>query len=137
MFDLRDGLARADLGPVVTLVRWAAPLFSGRLIELGRISVVAPLGGQVILGVPAVLLDWVMRDRAPPPWSVQVMRADAMLGRDGPVKFAAMAVPPAPVGGAPPPDPSAHRRSRLPVMIGAGLVLAAVALFLAVNGGGQ
>lgn len=124
-------------GAVIMLVRGITLLFPGRLIEVSRVSVVAPLGALAVLGVTLALLDWVMRDRAPPPWSVQVMRAVALLGRDGPVKFAALAVPPAAVGAALPEEPAAGRASRLPVMIGAATVLAGVALFLALNAGGQ
>lgn len=125
------------LGAVVMLVRGATLLFPGRLIEVSRISVVAPLGALAVLGVTLALLDWVMRDRAPPPWSVQVMRAVALLGQDGPVKFAALTVPPASAGAALPAEPAPGRPSRLPIMIGAGLVLGGVAAFLALNAGGQ
>lgn len=128
----------AWLGALIMLVRGITLLFPGQLVEVSRISVVAPLGAVAVLGVTLALLDWVMRDRAPPPWSVQIMRAAALLGRDGPVKFAAFAVPPAAAGATIPTDAPTGRRSRLSVLIGAGTVLAGVAIFLAMNAlGGQ
>lgn len=121
------------LGAAIMFGRGVTLLFPGQLVEVSRISVMAPLGAIAVLGVTLALLDWVMRDRAPPPWSVQFMRTVALLGRDGPVKFAALAVPPAPVGAAIPADPPARRRAHLPILIGAVVVLVAVAMFLAVS----
>ena len=122
------------LGALIALCRGLTLIFPGKLVEVSRISVMAPLGGLLVLGLSLAVLDWVMRDRAPPPWSVQIMRLVALFGRDGPVKFAAMAVPPAAVGDAPPVDePIRHRQTRLAVMLGAIVVLAGLAVFLALN----
>lgn len=111
--------------------------FPGRLVEVSRISLMAPMGGLVVLGLSLWALDWVMRDRAPPPISVQVMRLAALFGRNGPVKFAAMAVKPAAVGDVPPVDePKGQRRGRLAVMLGAMLVLAGLATFLLLSANG-
>jgi hypothetical protein len=119
---------------VVFFVRGMTLLFPGQLVEISRVSIVAPFSSTAVLGVTLALLDWVMRDRAPPPWSVQMVRLAALLGKDGPVKFAAMQVPPAAVGDALPPETLADRhRSRLPVLIGAILIVAALALFLAIS----
>lgn len=119
---------------VVFFVRGMTLLFPGQLIEISRVSAIAPFSSAAVLGVTLALLDWVMRDRAPPPWSVQLLRMVALLGRDGPVKFAALQVPPAAVGAALPGEGGSDRqRSHLPVLIGASLILAAVALFLALN----
>lgn len=119
---------------VAFFIRGMTLLFPGQLIEISRVSVVSPFSALAVLGVTLALLDWVMRDRAPPPWSVQAVRLAALLGKDGPVKFAAMQVPPAAVGDALPRETVADRhRSHLPVLIGAILIVAALALFLAVN----
>lgn len=124
-------------GALIALCRGLTLIFPGKLVEVSRISVMAPLGGLLVLGLSLAILDWVMRDRAPPPWSVQFMRLVALFGRDGPVKFAAMALPPAAVGDLPPPDePARHRRGRLAVMLGAIMVLALMAAFLAFNASG-
>lgn len=119
---------------VVFFVRGMTLLFPGDLIETSRLSAVAHLSSAAVLGITLALLDWVMRDRAPPPWSVQVLRMVALLGRDGPVKFAALQVPPAAVGDAlPSTGLDGRHRSRLPILAGAILILAMIALFLAVN----
>lgn len=125
------------LGALICFIRGMTLLFPGQLVEVSRISVMAPLGSVVVLGLSLAVLDWVMRDRAPPPWSVQVLRLAAVLGRNGPVRFAAMAVPPASVGDMPPLDePRDLRRTRLPVLIGAILIVLAIAVFLALNAPG-
>lgn len=122
------------VGALIALCRGLTLIFPGRLVEVSRISVMAPLGGLLVLGLSLAVLDWVMRDRAPPPWSVQVMRLAALMGRNGPVKFAAFAVPPAAVGDLPPVDePARHRWGRLAVMVGAVGLLLAGAAFLAAN----
>lgn len=124
-------------GAAIFFLRGMTLLFPGQLIEVSRVSAVAPLAALGVLGVVLALLDWVMRDRAPPPWSVTVMRMAALLGRDGPVRMAAMAVPPAAVGDVLPCDEAGRqRRSRLPVLIGAAAVVVAIAVFLAVNAPG-
>lgn len=122
------------MGALIALCRGLTLIFPGKLVEVSRISVMAPLGGVLVLGLSLAVLDWVMRDRSPPPWSVQVMRLAALFGRDGPVKFAAFAVPPAAIGDAPPAfEPKGERRSRLAILLGALALLAAVAAFLALN----
>lgn len=121
---------------LICFVRGMTLWFPGKLIEVSRVSIMAPLGGLVVLGLSLWVLDWVMRDRAPPPISVQIMRLAALFGRNGPVKFAAMAVKPAAVGDAPPVDePMGQRLGRLAVMMGALALLAAMAVFLAFNAG--
>lgn len=122
------------IGALIALCRGLTLIFPGKLVEVSRISIMAPLGGLLVLGLSLAVLDWVMRDRAPPPWSVQVLRLAALMGRNGPVKFAAFAVPPASVGDMPPPDePQSHRTGRLAVMLGALALLLAGAVFLALN----
>lgn len=128
--------AVAWIGAVMAFVRGATLIFPGQFVEVSRISIMAPMGALVVLGLSLALLDWVMRDRAPPPWSVQVMRLAAMLGRDGPVKFATFAVPPASVGDVPPAsEPARQRQSRLVVLLGAVAVIAVLALILALSAG--
>lgn len=122
------------VGAAIFFLRGMTLLFPGKLIETSRVSIVAPLGALAVLGVTLALLDWVMRDRAPPPWSVNAVRLVALLGANGPVQRVAMAVPPAAIGDAPPVDEPHHaRRSRLPVLIGAIFIVAGIALFLALN----
>lgn len=122
------------IGAVIMFGRGMTLLFPGQLVEVSRVSIMAPLGATAVLGVTLALLDWVMRDRAPPPWSVQAMRLVALLGRDGPVQMAALAVPPAGLtDGLPRAEAPSQRRSRLPVLIGAIVVIAAIALFVAVS----
>ncbi|RZJ47409.1 MAG: hypothetical protein EON87_00820 [Brevundimonas sp.] len=125
------------IGALIALCRGLTLIFPGKFVEVSRISIMAPLAGLLVLGLSLAVLDWVMRDRAPPPWSVQVMRLVALFGRDGPVKFAAMAVPPAAYGdAAPSEEPRRHRRGRLAIMLGAMVFIAAMAAFLALNAGG-
>lgn len=124
----------AWLGSVAMFGRGITFLFPGQLVEFSRGSVAAPLGAVAVLGVTIALLDLTMRDRAPPPWSVQVMRLVALLGRDGPIKFAALALPAAPAGVAIPTDDMRRpSRSRLPVLTGSTLVIVSIAVFLAVS----
>lgn len=125
--------ALTNLGALIMLGCGLTFLFPGRLVEVSRVSIMAPLGAVAVLGVTSALLDWVMRDRAPPPWSVQVMRLAAVFGRRSVIE-AGMAVPPAPMGASLPegaPDP--HRRSRLPILIGAAAVIVGIAVFLVLN----
>lgn len=125
--------ALTNLGAIIMLGRGLTLLFPGKLVEVSRISIMAPLGALAVLGVTLALLDWVMRDRAPPPWSVHAMRLAAVLGK-GPVIAAGLAVPPAPIGASLPPDGVDHgRRARLPILIGAVAVIIMVAAVLILN----
>lgn len=124
----------AWVGALIAVCRGLTLIFPGHLVEVSRVSVMAPLGGLLVLGLSLTVLDWVMRDRAPPPWSVQFMRVVGLLRLDGPVRLAAFMAPPAAIGDQPPPDEPPHRRwSRLAIMLGALTLLAAIAVFLAMN----
>ena len=130
----RGWRALAWLGAVAMFGRGMTFLFPGQLVEFSRGSVMAPLGAIAVLGVTIALLDLTMRDRSPPPWSVQVMRLVALIGKDGPIRFAALALPPAPAGAAIPlDDVRPPSRSRLPVLAGSTLVIVSIAVFLAVS----
>lgn len=118
---------------LICFVRGLTLWFPGQLVETSRISVMAPLGGLVPLGLSAVVLDWVMRDRAPPPWSETILRLVGLIGLNGPVKVAAMLTAPAAIGDVAPTDAVRGSRSRLLVLIGAILVATAVAVFLIVS----
>lgn len=125
--------ALTNLGALIMLCRGLTLLFPGKLVEVSRISIMAPLGALAVLGVTLALLDWVMRDRAPPPWSVHAMRLAAVFGK-GPVIAAGLAVPPAPIGAAIPQDaPDPSRRSRLPILIGAVAVIIMIAAVVILN----
>ncbi|QBX37211.1 hypothetical protein E4M02_02650 [Brevundimonas sp. S30B] len=117
---------------IVFFIRGVTLLFPGKLIETSSISFVAPMSAAAVLGVTLALLQWVQADRNPPAWTVQMLRMVALLGRDGPVKFAAMRLPPASMGALPPRDePQSKRRGRIAILTGAGLLIVAVAAFLA------
>ena len=125
--------ALTNLGAIIMLGRGLTLLFPGKLVEISRISVMSPLAAIAVLGLTLALLDWVMRDRAPPPWSVQVVRLAAVLGK-GPAIAAGLAVPPAPIGASLPPEATdAHRRTRLPVLVGAAVIIVLIAAFLVAN----
>lgn len=123
-------------GALIAVSRGLTLIFPGKLVEVSRISVMAPLGGLLVLGLSLTVLDWVMRDRSPPPWSVQFMRVVGLMRMDGPVRIAAFMTPPAAIGDAPPVDEPVRKRwGRLGVMLGALALLAAMAVFLAMNAG--
>lgn len=120
-------------GAAVAFAGGMTLLFPGQLVDVSRISIIAPLRGCVVLGLALGLLDWVMRDRAPPPWSVRVLQVAAYFGPKA-VEFAAMKVPPANLLDTPPShEPSDQRRSRLPILLGAIVMLMLIAAFLALN----
>jgi hypothetical protein len=125
------------LGGAGAMIGGVFLLFPGDLVDVSRISVLAPVRALIALGLAAALLDWVMRDRAPPPWSENMLRLAGVLGMDGPVKFAALNVPPAAVGDVAPADePLRHRRSRLPILMSAVAVVVSIAVFVALNAPG-
>ena len=124
----------AELGALVFLLRGLTLMYPGQLVEVSRISVMAPVAAVTVLGVVAALLHWVQSDRSPPPWSVRFLELVALLGRDQSVIRAAMIVPPAAIGDIPPiEEPMDRRRFRLTILIGCALVMAAIAAFLALN----
>lgn len=124
----------AWVGAAIFFVRGMTLLFPGDLIEPSRVSAVAPWSASAVLGVCLALLDLIMRERSPPPWSVTALRLVSLLGLSGPVKVAAMSLPAAAVGDLPPAEePRRARMSRLPVLIGAVLVIVVIAVFLAFN----
>lgn len=119
---------------VIFFVRGVSLLFPGQLIETTGVSYVAPVTALAVMGVTLALLNWIMADRNPPPLTVQVMRLAALLGRNGPVKFAAMNTPPAAAGDLPPIDePTGNRRRRLTVLTGASILIVLVVAFLAAH----
>lgn len=128
----------AWVGAVIFFIGGVSLLFPGQLIETTSISLVAPARAIGALGVTLALLDWIMRDRSPPPWStiatVQMLRLAALLGRTGPVMRTATALPPAGLGDLPAEDePTRQRRSRLAVLSVSLLVALGILAFLAAN----
>lgn len=102
---------------LVFMVRGVSLVLPGQLIETSTISYVAPVTAVAVLCVCLALLDWIMAERHPPAWSVTVMRLVALIGRDAPVRFAAMRVPPASIGDEPPAEePCGMRRRRLTIL---------------------
>lgn len=126
----------AWVGAVTFFVGGATLLFPGQLIETSSVSLIAPARALGAFGVTLALLDWIMRDRSPPPWStvatVQMLRLAALLGRTGPVMKTATALPIAGVGDVPPPyEPVRQRRSRLIVLATSLAIALGILAFLA------
>ena len=115
------------------IVRGALFLWPGRLIAVDRMSILAPTEGLIVLALAGYILDAVMRDRAPPPWSVQFLRLLALVGWDRASLGVAFTAPPAVMGDALPPPEVQGRKTRIAVLIGASTVLAGVACLLAVS----
>lgn len=115
------------------VVRGALFLWPGRLIAVERMSVLAPMEAVIILAIAGYILDGVMRDRAPPPWSVQFLRLLAVVGWDRASLGVAFNTPPAIMGDPLPPPGAPGRTTRLAVQIGAGAVMFAIACLLALS----
>lgn len=113
------------------IVRGALFLWPGRLIAVDRMSMMAPVEAVIILALAAYILDSVMRDRAPPPWSVQFLRLLALVGWDRASLGVAFHTPPAVMGDPQPQADTQGRTTRMAVLLGASAVIAAIACLLA------
>jgi len=121
------------------LVWWAATLlFPGATAQPDRLALPGLLVAMVALGVNLSLLDWVMRDRSPPPWTARLLSMAAREGVTDPVLAEmAFALPAEPHGRPAPPRPATEREPcrwvRLSVMIGAGLLIVLIAVIVALS----
>src|SRR5690606_23568124 len=85
---------------LILVARGLSFVFPGRAFALQHMSGLVPARGCVVLGLALVVRGWVVRERAPPPWTerglgVAVRRG----GSDQGVAEMAFALPPEPRGG--------------------------------------
>ncbi|WP_374322613.1 hypothetical protein [Brevundimonas sp.] len=118
---------------VFLMVRGATTVFPGRLVRVEHMSPLLPMGALASLALALIVLDFVQRDRSPPPWSVQFLRALTLLRRDQLVVEAAMRLPPAGLIDRPVPDRPCFR-VRLTLVMTAVILIAAGLLTVAING---
>lgn len=121
------------LGAVVLLFRSVTLLYPGRAFAVHALTPVVLLVGVVVLGLAMWKLDDVMRERDPPPWSVQLMRLAALTGWNGLVMRSAMTVPPASFGDQLPDSMSPGRRRQLAMMVAAGAAVAIIVTVIVIN----
>lgn len=104
--------------------RGVSLLFPGEAIDTSRISIMAPWSAAGTLALCLIVLDWTMRDRAPPPWSTRLLARFglrsliASTGGSGEVEVF---------------EAPRDRAVRLAVLVLASLGLFALALLLALN----
>ncbi len=115
------------------MVRGATTVFPGRLVRVEHMSPLLPLGALCSLAFALIVLHFVQQDRSPPPWSVHVLRALALLKRDELVMDLAMKLPPAGLIDHPVSD-QPHNGLRLTIVCSAMVLIAAAALTIWFNG---
>lgn len=118
---------------VFLMVRGATTVFPGRLIKVEHMSPLLPLGALCSLAFALIVLDFVQRDRSPPPWSVSVIRLFTLVRRERWATAAAMALPPAGLLDRPVSD-QPQTRIRIAIIGTALILIAAAALTIAYNG---
>lgn len=105
-------------------------LFPGELVETGKISIVAPAFALAILGLNVLILDHILRLRAPPPLVERILRIAARHNMpDRAMAEMAFAMPAATIGEQPMEDDEERqcpRTRRLIVMTAATLLAMAV-----------
>lgn len=111
-------------------------LFPGEVVTTAAISPIAPLIPWTLVVLNGLLLDFIMRHRAPPPLIERVVRF--FLKRTGDVETAvklAMALPTAATGDVPTDEPCREMRRtyRVAVLIGGGLALTAILLVVVLS----
>jgi hypothetical protein len=112
-------------------------LFPGEVVTTAAISPIAPLIPWTLVVLNGLLLDFIMRHRAPPPLMERVVRF--FLRRTGDAETAiklAMALPTAAVCDVPSDEPcrsEMKRTYRVAVLIGGGLALAAIVLVVVLS----
>ena len=105
-------------------------LFPGELVSVETMSAVVPLEAVIVLGLCLFTLDWVLRERDPPPLVERVLRLFARRGAsDGEIIQATLALPVTPYAAGRPVN-RCGRRMRLTVLIAAGMLLAGVAIVM-------
>nr|WP_314431391.1 hypothetical protein [uncultured Brevundimonas sp.] len=125
------------LSTAVLVARGLSFIFPGRAFAVQHMSLLVPASAVVMLGLSLILLEWVMRDRAPPPWTERILGLVARRGvSDETVAELAFALPPEPHGR----SASEHqpcRVVRLGMMAGAAvLILIVVGVVLSATAGG-
>lgn len=116
------------------LVWWGATLlFPGDTGQPNRIALPGLLVAMVVLGVNLSLLDWVMRDRSPPPWTARLLGIAAREGVSDPALAEMAFALPAEPHGRPATEREPCRWVRLSVMIGAGLLIIVIAAVVALS----
>lgn len=108
---------------LILVARGLSFVFPGRAFAVQHMSALVPASALVVLGLSLVLLEWVMRDRAPPPWTERLLGFAVRRGvSDQVVAEMAFALPPEPHG-RPASEREPCRCVRLCMMTGAGLVI--------------
>ncbi len=124
------------VGAAVLIWRGATLLFPGGYVETARMSGQALFVALVVLGLTLSLLDWVMRDRNPPPWTSRLLGMALKGGAsDAALAEMAFALPVEPHG-RPATEQGPCRIARLGVMIGAGAVMAMIAIVIVIASAG-
>ncbi|PZU71644.1 MAG: hypothetical protein DI531_15380 [Brevundimonas sp.] len=118
---------------VFLMVRGATTIFPGRLVKVEHMSPLLPVGALVSLALALIVLHFVQADRSPPPWSVHVLRALALLKRDDLVMDMAMKLPAAGLIDRPVSDRPCFR-VRLTFVLTAVILISAGLLTVAING---
>lgn len=114
------------LSTFVLVARGLSLVFPGRAFAVQHMSGLVPASAVVTLGLSLILLEWVMRDRAPPPWTERLLGLAARRGvSDQVLTEMAFALPTEPYGL----PASEHQPCRL---IRLGMIAAAVAAIMAV-----
>lgn len=118
---------------VFLMVRGATTIFPGRLVKVEHMSPLLPLGALVSVAFALIVLDFVQRDRSPPPWSVTAIRLLFLLLPERLALRTAMKLPPAGLLD-PPASPQPRDGVRVAVVSGAMVLVAAAILTIAYNG---
>lgn len=115
---------------LVLLFQGVTVLFPARPSPIAAMTLLAPLVAWTLVVLNALLLDFVMRHRAPPPLFERIIRW--VVGRavsDEAVTALAFALPPANVGDVPGDEPSRcemSRSQRVLILMATAIVLAAL-----------
>ncbi len=122
------------VGAVILFGYGCVILFPGQAIQVRHMSVGLPLVGTVVLGMALWLLDHVTAERDPPPWSVDVLRMAALIGRDSVIKGALFRTEPAAYMDPLPREGTlGGRLARLGVMVGAIALVGVIAATILIN----
>ncbi|ANC53405.1 hypothetical protein A4249_06890 [Brevundimonas sp. GW460-12-10-14-LB2] len=115
------------------MVRGATTVFPGRLVRVEHMSPLLPVGALVSLAFSMIVLDFVQRDRSPPPWSIMAIRLFTLIRREDWAAEAAMKLPPAGLLDRPISD-QPHHGLRITIVGIALVLILAAALTIAING---
>ncbi|QCQ97774.1 hypothetical protein [Brevundimonas sp. SGAir0440] len=118
---------------IFLMVRGATTVFPGCLVRVEHMSPLLPLGALCSLAFSMIVLDFVQRDRSPPPWSVMAIRLFTLIRREDWAAEAAMKLPPAGLLDRPLSD-QPHHGLKVTVICVAMVLVAAAALTIWFNG---